>query len=49
MVKPENGKDAADKYRVSGLSCRYGFGFRSQSRDQDPNLNTWTRNPTAKT
>jgi hypothetical protein len=49
--RPETGKDAADKYRVSGLSYWYGFGFRfrSQSRDQHPNLNTWTRNPTAET
>jgi hypothetical protein len=49
--RPETGKDAEDKDRVSGLSCRYGFGFRfgSQSRDQNPNLNIWTRNPTAET
>jgi hypothetical protein len=49
--RPETGKDAADKYRVSGLSYWYGFGFRfgSQSRDQHPNLNTRTRNPTAET
>jgi hypothetical protein len=48
--RPETGKDAADKYRVSGLSYWYGFGFgfgfgfrfRSQSRDQHPNLNTRT-------
>jgi hypothetical protein len=38
----ETGKDAEDKDRVSGLSCRYGFGFRfgSQPRDPHPNLNT---------
>jgi hypothetical protein len=49
--RPETGKDAADKYRVSGLSYWYGFGFgfRSQPRDQHPNLNTRTRNPTAET
>jgi hypothetical protein len=49
--RPETGKDAADKNRVSGLSYWYGFGFRvrRQSRDQHPNLNTWTRNPTAET
>jgi hypothetical protein len=42
--RPETGKDAADKYRVSGLSYWFGFGFRfrSQSRDQHPNLNTRT-------
>jgi len=47
--RPETGKDAADKDRVSGLSYWHGFGFRSQSRDQHPNLNTWIRNPTAET
>jgi hypothetical protein len=47
--RPETGKDAADKNRVSGLSYWYGFRFRRQSRDHHPNLNTWTRNPTAET
>jgi hypothetical protein len=49
--RPETGKDAADKYRVSGLSYWYGFGFRfrSQSRGLHPNLNTGTRHLMAET
>jgi hypothetical protein len=49
--RPETGKDAADKYRVSGLSYRYGnrFRFGSQPRGLHPNLNTGTRHLMAET